>query len=277
MEISVQQVLFSKKQIPVRWSVDNSLNPVWDHLLVAMVLIGSNQFHDFYATAQKIIAYANLNSKINDKIIENLPTNNSYPAKYSRKFAPNATWMIAIHRESKFHSACDCLCSRMQAETIDKCAEILLCCGGFRSDGALGEMVSVVDTKIRCWKNTRILWLHLCTSPLRKVIVSLCGEAERYTYQIVTQWWFLAFKSPHLQTPHVICSYISSQIFTDISTGSLIMTINHPYQLEYDSVVTDRPRRGCNWELLDARVEHFHRKNWNLHALTRSRWCPKCS
>lgn len=29
----------------------------------------------------------------------------------------------------------------------------------------------------------------------------------------------------------VVCSSIFSQIFTDISTGILIVTINHPYQL----------------------------------------------
>jgi len=50
-----------------------------------MDLIGRNQFHDFYATAKKIIAYDNLNSsEINGKS-KNLLTNNSYPVKYSRK------------------------------------------------------------------------------------------------------------------------------------------------------------------------------------------------
>lgn len=44
-----------------------------------------------------------------------------------------------------------CLCSRMQAETIEKCAKILL------HRGALGEMVSAVHTKILCWKNTCIM------------------------------------------------------------------------------------------------------------------------
>lgn len=86
---------------------------------------------------------------------------------------------------------CMCLCSRMQAETIEKCAKILLHRGVFRTYGALGEMVSAVHTKIRCWKNTCIVAPSMYVSPQKIHSLPMWWSRKIHSANSYSLWFWL--------------------------------------------------------------------------------------